>query len=338
MKVIVSHSVLWVMLFGLMHVQAQDVHFSQYYFSPLSLNPANTGNYKGDFRFFGNYRSQWRDINDAYETYSAGGDFNIYPGNVNLSGGLMVLNDQSAINLGVTKIMPSMAWHFKAAGYRFHVGVQPSAVINSFNFYANSFPDQFNMTTGGFDKKLPNSEVNNRQNFTYFDLNSGFVVSRRFNKIEPEIGYALFHMNEPKQSFFNNSKNFLHMRHATNVALSYYVNEKVIIKAYTLYGVTRSVSDWVSGINYEYILARTPFYSNSVFAGFMWRSGINRNSDAGIVTAGLNYKNWTLGFSYDITFSPLKTSVNSKGAYEIAFIVRGKNTRLTQKVLPCERY
>ena len=80
------------------------------------------------------------------------------------------------------------------------------------------------------------------------------------------------------------------------------------------------------------------FFSNSVFAGFMWRDGFKRNSDAGIITAGLNYSHYTIGFSYDITFSQLKTSVDSKGAFEIAFIYRAKSTRLTRKTIPCERY
>ncbi|HQQ95111.1 MAG TPA: type IX secretion system membrane protein PorP/SprF, partial [Bacteroidia bacterium] len=64
--------ILLVLIFYGTLYKAQDVHFSQYYFSPLSLNPANTGNYDGNYRFFGNYRSQWREISEAYDTYSAG--------------------------------------------------------------------------------------------------------------------------------------------------------------------------------------------------------------------------------------------------------------------------
>jgi len=98
------------------------------------------------------------------------------------------------------------------------------------------------------------------------------------------------------------------------------------------------VSDWVTGVNLEYVLSKDAFFSNSVFAGFMWRNGVGRNADAGIVTAGFNYSHYTIGFSYDVTISKLKTSVDTKGAYEIAFIYRGKNTRLTRKAVPCERY
>jgi type IX secretion system PorP/SprF family membrane protein len=316
----------------------QDVHFSQYYFSPLSLNPANTGNYKGDYRFFGNYRSQWRELNNAYETFSVGGDFNKYIGAQNVSGGCVIINDKSGGNLSVLKIMPSGAWHFKLAGIKIHVGLQPGVTLKSINFYAHTFPSQMNWNKGQFDKDLPNNETNVGQQFTYFDLNSGIALSKRFKKYELETGFTVFHINRPKESFIDNSKNKLPMRQAINAGFKYYKGSKVIIHLYSLYGFTTKVNNWVSGVNLEYVLHKAPFYANSVFAGTMWRSGIKRNGDAGIITAGLNYKNWTLGFSYDITYSQLKTSVNSRGAYEMAFILRGKDTRLNLKTLPCERY
>jgi type IX secretion system PorP/SprF family membrane protein len=318
-------------------VNAQDIHFSQFYFSPLSLNPANTGNYKGDYRFFGNYRSQWRDISKAYNTFSAGGDFNIYPKNQNVSGGLIFINDKSGGNLKVMKIMPSAAFHKKIAGYNLHIGIQPGVVIKSIDFYAHSFPNQLNWNTGKFDNTLVNTETGVNQRFTYFDLNAGFGASKKFGKIEPEIGYTLFHINKPKESFLS-LENKLKVRQAYNIGLNYYLNDKIILKGYTMYGYTTKVSDWVSGVNLEYILSKNVFFTNSVFAGFMWRDGFKRNPDAGIVTAGMNYQNYTIGFSYDITFSQLKTAVDSKGAFEIAIIYKAKNTRLSKKAIPCERY
>lgn len=316
---------------------AQDVHFSQYYLSPLTLNPANTGNFKGDYRFFGNYRSQWRDISKAYNTFSAGGDMNFYPKNVNLSAGLVFLNDKSGGNLSVTKIMPSVAIHKKIAGYNLHAGIQPGIVINAIDFYANSFPNQLNWNKGKFDNTLPNYEANVVQRNTYFDLNFGFDVSRRFGKFEPEFGFAMFHVTKPKDSFLDDNSR-LPVRQAYNFGLNYYLDKTVVLRGYSLIGYTTKASDWVTGVNIEYILSQGVFFTNSVFAGFMWRDGFKRNTDAGIVTAGLNYSHYTIGFSYDITFSQLKTSTGGKGAFEIAFIYRAKNTRLIKKIIPCERY
>jgi len=38
---------------------AQDPNFSQFFASPLTLNPALTGKFDGNFRLAGNYRNQW---------------------------------------------------------------------------------------------------------------------------------------------------------------------------------------------------------------------------------------------------------------------------------------
>jgi type IX secretion system PorP/SprF family membrane protein len=317
--------------------KAQDVHFSQYYLSPLSMNPANTGNYKGDYRFFGNYRSQWKEISKAYNTFSAGGDFNMYPQNQQVSGGLIFINDKSGGNLQINKILPSVAAHRKVAEFNLHAGIQPGIVIKSIDFYAHSFPNQLNWNKGQFDNTLPNNEVDVSQRFTYFDLNAGFAASRRFGQWEPDMGLAFFHLNKPKESFLSNN-NRLPVRQAYQLGLNYYLNATIVLHAYSQYGYTTKVSDWVSGINAEYILSKGPFFTNSVFAGVMWRDGFNRNADAGIATVGMNYSHYTVGLSYDITFSQLKTAVESKGAFEIAFIYRAKNTRLTKKAIPCERY
>jgi type IX secretion system PorP/SprF family membrane protein len=48
--------------------KAQDPNFSQFFASPLTLNPALTGKFDGTFRVAGNYRNQWPTINNAFTT------------------------------------------------------------------------------------------------------------------------------------------------------------------------------------------------------------------------------------------------------------------------------
>src|SRR5688500_14814891 len=47
---------------------SQDPNFSQFFVSPLTLNPALTGKFNGDFRVAGNYRDQWPEISKAFIT------------------------------------------------------------------------------------------------------------------------------------------------------------------------------------------------------------------------------------------------------------------------------
>ena len=88
----------------------------------------------------------------------------------------------------------------------------------------------------------------------------------------------------------------------------------------------------------NYNLNKTPFFTNAVFLGFMWRDGVKRVSDAGIITGGLKYKNYTAGVSYDINISKLHTATAYRGALEFALIYTSKNTRLVKKQIPCDRY
>src|SRR5882724_11222554 len=56
---------------------AQDANFSQFFASPLTLNPALTGKFDGVYRVAGNYRNQWPTINNAFRTYTASFDVGI---------------------------------------------------------------------------------------------------------------------------------------------------------------------------------------------------------------------------------------------------------------------
>ena len=59
---------LLVLVFITAITQAQDPHFSQFFSSPLTINPAFTGKFNGSFRVTGNYRNQWPTINNAFIT------------------------------------------------------------------------------------------------------------------------------------------------------------------------------------------------------------------------------------------------------------------------------
>ena len=56
---------------------AQSYHLSQFYSTPLLVNPAFTGSTGGPYRFAANYRSQWRNEGTPYTTFTASGDAHI---------------------------------------------------------------------------------------------------------------------------------------------------------------------------------------------------------------------------------------------------------------------
>ena len=78
---------------------AQDPQFSQFFSSPLTLNPALTGNFNGTTRMVGNIRSQNADYNNAYNTKTASVDFNLLGNRIKQfdrqSMGVLFLSDQT---------------------------------------------------------------------------------------------------------------------------------------------------------------------------------------------------------------------------------------------------
>ena len=53
---------------------AQDIHYSNFGFSPLNMNPALTGVFNGEYRGTANYRSQWSGVPVSYTTFSGSVD------------------------------------------------------------------------------------------------------------------------------------------------------------------------------------------------------------------------------------------------------------------------
>src|SRR5271155_1875135 len=90
-----------VIFFGLLRTaNAQDPGFSQFFASPLTLNPALTGKFDGVVRVAGNYRNQWPAINNAFITSTASVDFpiltNKLPINDTWGVGFMGMTDKTA--------------------------------------------------------------------------------------------------------------------------------------------------------------------------------------------------------------------------------------------------
>ena len=125
-------------------VQAQDLHFSQFFNSPLTTNPANTGFIPdADYRLGGHFRNQYSNIMSApYKTVSAFADFQLMRDRLEngwLGLGAVVLSDVAgAGSLRSTKVYGSLAYHQMLGN--------SSLLSAGFNLgYANKRVDQTNL-------------------------------------------------------------------------------------------------------------------------------------------------------------------------------------------------
>lgn len=318
--------------------KAQDIHFSQFYASPLSLNPANTGLFAGNWRISNNYRTQWSALGYPFKTISFGVDkpFRIKPDR-HIGLGLFVVNDNSgAVGLNVNKVYAAIAYNFKFDNiHTISAGVQFGYVVKNFKLDGITFPSQFNDQTGYFDPNLPNNLDNWTQNINYTDINIGVTYAGKFGKLLPFGGISLFHITNPKESFLRQD-NKLPLRIAINAGTEYKIYEKYSLFPELITMYHKRAGNWVLGSRFFYYFPEKNLIRNA-FGGIHTRYSFS-NFDALIFSGGLSVYGFDIGISYDVNISALRQATKSKGAFELSIIYKDISKSLTKIALPCDRY
>src|SRR3954469_10407053 len=146
-------------------VTAQDPHFSQFFSSPMTLNPAFTGKFDGVMRAAANYRNQWPTINRAYETGTLSVDFPILSNHIPSTDtwgiGLMGYTDKSAAGaVAFNYFSLSTAYHkgLDEDGYK-QLGAGFQATYSNFLINTSKLTFEDQLTPYGFTK--PTEEVFN---------------------------------------------------------------------------------------------------------------------------------------------------------------------------------
>jgi type IX secretion system PorP/SprF family membrane protein len=306
---------------------SQDLHFSQFFNSPLTTNPANTGFIPdGDYRLGINYRNQWSSIMTVpYKTMSAYGDVQVFKdrfenGWVGL-GGVILRDVAGSGNLTSTKVYGSVAYH-QMLGYSslLSLGFNLGWANKNINVANLKFPDQFDGKF--FDNKLPTNALTYLTNNTtsYFDMQVGLNYAYFPNSnTYINTGFSVHHVNRPKESFFQNTPEFdnrLPMRYIAFLNGSFKLNDQVIINPNIYYTRQVTASELVGGVNAQYNLSGDG--ENILIAGVYYR-----HKDAVIPMVGLGLKSYTFSFTYDATMSSLRNYNNGRGAFEFSLVKQG---------------
>jgi len=323
---------------SLQTVVAQDIHFSQFYASPMSLNPAETGFFDGNWRFTNNYRTQWSAIGIPYKTISAGFDkpFKLKKDS-KIGLGVFFVNDNSgASNLTVNKLFLSGNYIFTVDDtHTFGLAVQLGYIVKSFTLNGLTVPSQFNTISGFYDPNLPNNVNTWDENINYADFNAGVNYSGKFGKYTPYGGIGIFHITNPTESFLR-AEDKLPMRIVFNAGAIIPIKENIYLKPNLLTMYHKRAGDWVLGTLGYYLLPEQNMIDKA-FAGVHTRYSFN-NFDSMIFTGGVGLYGFDVGISYDVNISSLKVATNSRGAFEISIIYKNITQSLTRVALPCDRY
>lgn len=319
----------------------QDLHFSQFFNSPLTTNPANTGFIPdGDYRLGVNFRDQWSSIMSMpYKTMSAFGDVQLMKNRLEngwLGVGAVILRDVAGSgNLTSTKMYGSVAYH-QLLGYSslLSLGFNIGYANKQINVSNLKFPDQFDGKF--FDNKLPTAVSLSRNNIGYFDLQTGMNYAYfPTPSIYINTGFSVQHINRPHESFFDSEPsgvdNRVPMRYIGFLNGSFKLNDQVILNPNIYYTRQATVSELVGGLNAHYNLSGDGEYL--LIAGAYYR-----HKEAVIPMIGLGYKDYTFSFTYDVTISSLRNYNASRGAFEFSLIKQGVITPGGKRITPCPTF
>ncbi len=310
---------LFVLVFFLVQaIFGQDIHFSQFDLSPLNLNPAQTGQFVGDYRFVGNYRTQWSSVTVPYNTFSFGADARNFLPQKNFAGGIQINQDvagDSRFRTFQTNVSGSYLTPVSEdSTQNLSFGLQAGVTNKNISYDPLFFDVQF-------DGYIYNPNLSTQENFaksskTYLNLNSGIAY---FNQIEKRkkigAGIALFNITKPDQSFYNEAEIKLDRRLVIHANAEWAVSEKINVLPSLIYLRQGKYNEFNFGGSGKYILTDFIGMYRAVWLGIYYR-----NKDAGFFTAGMDYDNWKIGLSYDINTSTLVPASRRRGGLELALI------------------
>ncbi len=301
-------------------LKAQDPHFSQFFASPLTLNPAFTGKFSGDWRLAVNHRDQWPSIPKAYVTTSASFDFPILkdriPDGDVFGVGVSALSDASANNLlKLNYGSLSMSYHkaLDENGYS-TIGAGFQATYSSLNLQADKLTFADMLTQNGFTGQT--SEVlQNGNKQSYFDVNAGLLYSGSTNgENNFYVGASMYHINRPKVGYQDQNW-YLSGRISIHGGGSFPMSELLTVHTSVIHQIQNKASETTLGAAIAANLSQDAEKPSAIYLG-SWV----RLNDAIVPYLGLEFGGLRLGVSYDFNISSLKAATASRGGSEFSII------------------
>jgi len=313
-------------------VKGQDIHLTQFYATPLYLNPAFAG---ADVcsRVSLTYRNQWPGIFKTYKTYLASIDHTFQAKNI--GAGLLFANDVAGSgNLQTTLVYPMISYQIKAnREIVVRMGLQPGIGQRSINFNNLLFGDAI---AHGTTVEQPT------QTKTFFDMGAGALC------FTPKYwgGLSIYHINRPDETLMGGSNGDarLPMKLSVHGGAKFKINEDEKDELHM-----RSVSPILHYRHQNKFdqLDIGTYYSHGYVSFGLWYRGLPlkrykpgySNHDAIAMIIGFKTKRANFGYSFDITIS--KLAGLSKGAHEVTMsyqLCKPSKRKKKKLVVPCPKF
>jgi type IX secretion system PorP/SprF family membrane protein len=320
--------------------RAQDPNFSQFFVSPLTLNPALTGKFDGNYRLGMNFRNQWPSIYNAFRTYTASFDAGILKNHIpdydQFGIGVLGLTDKSGNGvLQHNYLGVSTAYHKaldESGNHQIGLGFQGIYVNKRLDQRSLEFEDM--LRSDGFTGLTQEDFSNFHLNLSYFDLNAGFFYNGTTNGSNNfYLGASMYHINRHEETFSDTGHYFMASR------LTLQTGGMVPIGDYNAFHFSAMHSRQANAVNtviggaYMLNVNPDPYSPTNLYLGSWFRFG-----DAIIPYVGLEFGEFRIGATYDVNVSGLKPASNMRGGAEFSLIYIKKPVDPNAKKLNCPKF
>jgi len=312
-KYVLVAIVCFTFLFG---ANGQDIHYSQFFNSPLNISPGLTGAFQGNQRITANLRQQWKSVPVDYRSLDLAYDHKHAPTDStnNLNFGVILNYDLAGdVNLKNTGLNVFVSYGLQMAEkLKLMPGISIGFGQRRFDYAAVTTGNQWDGRA--YDPTIPAENIG-AEDQSFLNISAGLNLNyRETDRTYVDLGFGLNNLNSPSQAF--------------NPSASY---DAVLARRFNLYGmggikVAKKIDLLVNAIYQNQAPAKevllngqAKFYLNrglsqAVYFGFGMRAG-----DAWYPMLAIQYDNIYASFSYDINNSPFDIATEGTGGPELAF-------------------
>lgn len=309
-------------------LSSQDVHFTQFFTTPLILNPAQTGNFNGNYRIGFNFKAQWPWAIQQGSTYNyhtetpyidfSFGEKQIKTGWMGI--GFNFLNDQAGDGmLTYRRATLSFAYHQtfdEDHKYVLSAGANVSYVNRLIDFSKLYFNNQW-VEDVGFNTSLDPNEQYKKESFDMVDVGAGLNFRGQVHyMVNLTLGFNMLHLNRPKHSFYNGDER-LGLRYQGNTTVQIKTSDRFFVDVDGYYTFEKKASQVSIGskVGYSMYNWKTNDLDHTVYAGIYYRV-----KDALAPLIGYQFQKTRLLVSYDVTLSKLVKPGRANGGPEISLV------------------
>ena len=228
--------------FVLTSLPAQDIHFSQFYNTPLSLNPGKTGVFNGNQRIKTGYRNQWSNV-VPWETFSASYDRKIIPKLYEdlpsfFSWGILLNYDRSSEISNLTLSNINLTGSYTViidTDHLFTFGTLLGYATRGFDNNTLTWDSQWNEITYSFDRGSNSGESFDSDKVSYLETAVGINYRwQRDSRTKLDLGLGVYHFVEPGVGFYDDDDIKLSRRFSLTAEGHFKTCDKIDVQGFAM--------------------------------------------------------------------------------------------------------